>query len=127
MSEHRAGEPPRRRAHGELETEVLGSVATAAEPVTINEVQAALGTGLAYTTVHTILTRLVEKGLVERIRSGPGHTYRPARKAAQLVAQQMQALLHRGPNRGAVLQSFVSSLSPEDEAQLRAVMGEDIR
>ncbi|HEY6423029.1 MAG TPA: BlaI/MecI/CopY family transcriptional regulator, partial [Pseudonocardiaceae bacterium] len=90
MSKYTAGESPRRRAHGELETEVLGSVATAQEPVTISEVQAALGMGLAYTTVHTILTRLVEKGLVERIRSGRGHTYQPAHMAAQLVAQQMQ-------------------------------------
>lgn len=114
--------PSGRRPHGALETEVLGAVATAIGPVTAGEVLAALGGSLAYNTVYTILVRLVEKGLLERTGSGRGLTYRPARQAAELVAAQMRQLLQRGPDRGAVLQSFVSALSSQDEAALRAVL-----
>lgn len=116
-----------RRGHGELETEVLGAVVTAPGPVTVGEVHATVGSSLAYNTVYTILSRLVDKGLVERMRLGRGYTYQPARQAAQLVARQMQTLLHRGPSADAVLQSFVSSLSPQDEAALRAVLAAEDR
>jgi predicted transcriptional regulator len=71
--------------------------------------------------VHTILIRLVDKGLVERTKTtGREHVYRPAASAATVVAGQMDALLQRGPNRAQVLMSFLDTLGGEDERYLRA-------
>jgi predicted transcriptional regulator len=109
-----------RRAHGTLESEVMATVAASAEPVTVRDVRTAVDAELSYTAVHTILSRLAEKGMVERTRSGRGFAYRPADGAATVVAAQMDALLQRGPSRSAVLRSFLSTLSPEDEHDLRA-------
>ena len=58
MTEDEAG---RRRARGELESEVMAALWSAGEPLTPAGVQAALGGGLAYNTVQTILSRLLEK------------------------------------------------------------------
>jgi BlaI family transcriptional regulator, penicillinase repressor len=44
---------------------------------TVAEVQAALGTRLAYTTVLTILRNLEAKGFLRREEEGRGHRYFP--------------------------------------------------
>jgi predicted transcriptional regulator len=116
MSAHRAN----RRAHGELEAEVIAALAAADEPATVLEVQRSVDSDLSYNAVHTILNRLVDKGLVDRDPAGRGHVYRPSRGAATVIAQAMGALLDRGPSRTEVLQSFLGTLSDEDERQLRA-------
>ena len=53
---------------------------------TVTEVQAALGTPLAYTTVLTILRNLEAKGFVRRVEEGRAHRYYP--KVKQRVAQR---------------------------------------
>lgn len=116
MSGHRAG----RRAHGELEAEVIGALAAAAQPVTVQEVQHDVDSELSYNAVHTILNRLVDKGLVDREPAGRGHLYRPSSRAAEVIAAHMGALLDRGPSRTEVLQSFLGTLGDEDEALLRS-------
>ncbi|MGH9205678.1 MAG: BlaI/MecI/CopY family transcriptional regulator [Acidimicrobiales bacterium] len=112
-----------RRAHGELETGVMAAVAAAAVPVTVHEVGQTVDAELSHTAVHTILNRLVDKGLLERDKTGRRHVYRPAANAATVVAHQMDALLHRGPSRAAVLRSFLSALGEEDERYLREWLG----
>ncbi|MER3410718.1 MAG: hypothetical protein C4306_11720, partial [Thermoleophilia bacterium] len=63
---------PRRRVVagrrvGALEAEVLDILWSADRPLSVHEISAGLtGRPRAYTTVMTILTRLVDKGLVER-------------------------------------------------------------
>ncbi len=111
-----------RRRHGELETEVLGALWAVEESLTPGQVQQALGGQLAHNTVHTVLARLHDKGLVTRCPAGRTHTYRPTRGAETVAAQQMAALLARGPDHEAVLQRFVSSLSSEDESALRRLL-----
>ncbi len=61
---------PRRRGQGELEALVLSALKEADGPATAGWVQERLGGDLAYTTVITILTRLLAKGAVTRERSG---------------------------------------------------------
>ena len=56
---------------------------------TVTEVQAALGTPLAYTTVLTILRNLEAKGFVRREEEGRAHRYFPAVKQR---AEQKKAL-----------------------------------
>jgi len=111
-----------RRGAGELESEVLAALWAASGPLTPVQVQAVVPGGLAYNTVHTILTRLCDKGVVERWRNGRSTGYQPTKDAAQLAAEQMRAALARGADHGAVLQRFVTSLDPADEAALRTVL-----
>jgi predicted transcriptional regulator len=108
-----------RRAHGELEAEVIAALAAATGPVTVQDVARSVDTDLSYTAVHTILNRLVEKGLVDREPAGRGQVYLPSRGAAEVIAAHMGALLDRGPSRTAVLRSFLGTLSDEDERLLR--------
>jgi predicted transcriptional regulator len=114
-----------RRGSGELEAEVLSILWAADGPLTPAQLQASLGRELAYNTVHTILTRLCEKGLVVRtpIDGRPG--YAPAQGAAEWAASQMRAVLDRGNDRTAILHRFVSSLDPDDEQALREFLNDD--
>jgi predicted transcriptional regulator len=123
MAEDEAG---RRRARGELESEVMAALWAAAEPLTPAGVQAALGDGLAYNTVQTILIRLVEKDLVRRgpADRGRGHAYWPAQDAATLAASRMRAALDERPDRRAVLQQFAAGLAEDDAETLRALLAE---
>jgi predicted transcriptional regulator len=113
-----------RRARGELEAEVIAALAAADQPATVQEVQRSVDSDLSYAAVHTILNRLVEKGLVDRTPAGRGQVYRPSQGAAEVIAAHMGALLDRGPSRTEVLQSFLGTLSAEDSEQLRAWLAE---
>ncbi|GHH44599.1 BlaI/MecI/CopY family transcriptional regulator [Streptomyces candidus] len=114
----------RRRGQGELEGQVLAVLGTAAGPVTAAWVQERLGGGLAYTTVITILSRLYDKGAVTRSRAGRSFEWTPVADGAGLVALRMRKLLDREDDRDAVLSSFVSGLSTQDERLLRSLLAE---
>ena len=114
-----------RRAAGELEGEVLAALWAADGPLTPAQLQASLDGDLAYNTVHTILTRLQDKQLVARVRDGGRRAYAPVKDAAQLAADRMRDVLEGGRDRVQILQRFVTSLSPDDEAALRALLGPD--
>ena len=60
------GEAGNRRGAGELASEVLGILQTAGEPLSPADVRERLGGELAYTTVVTILSRLHDKGVLNR-------------------------------------------------------------
>ena len=119
-----AQQPTGRRGAGKLEAEVLAVLWAAPEPLTPAQVHAGLDGSLAYNTVHTILTRLCDKGLVRRTTHQERPAYVPAQPAAEWAAGQMRAVLDRGGDRGAVLQRFVSGLGPDDEQILRAALRE---
>ncbi|MFF4544928.1 BlaI/MecI/CopY family transcriptional regulator [Streptomyces sp. NPDC001435] len=112
-----------RRSAGELESEVLATLWATERPLTPAEIQADLDGGLAYNTVHTILKRLYDKGLVLRDADGRRGAYRPAKNAAELTAEAMHEALDRGPDPIAALQQFVSGLSAEEERALRELLG----
>jgi predicted transcriptional regulator len=117
-------EQGRRRARGELESEVMAALWAAAGPVTPAEVQAAIGGDLAYNTVQTILIRLADKDLVRRQAAGRGrgHEYWPVRDAATSAAERMRAALGERTDRQAVLQQFAAGLDDADAAVLRALL-----
>ncbi|WP_353940189.1 BlaI/MecI/CopY family transcriptional regulator [Streptomyces sp. HUAS MG91] len=114
-----------RRPSGELEASILAALWAAARPLTPGQVRDALDAGLARTTVTTILTRLLEKGVVHRARQGRGYAYAPVTDDSGLHALRMHAELDRGEDRGSVLARFISDLKPEDEAMLRALLEGD--
>lgn len=132
MTRNQSPEPPdertARRGAGELESAVLGVLWGAGEPLSPGQVRDRLAVGeggdLAYSTVVTILTRLHEKGALERSRDGRAFRYTPTADKAGLAARRLSALLDRTPDRRAVLSRFVEDLSEGDEALLRTLLGE---
>jgi len=111
-----------RRGAGELESEVLAALWATEQPLTPAEIQAGLDGGLAYNTVHTILKRLYDKGLVLRDADGRRGAYRPAKNAAELTAEAMHEALDRDPDPVAALRRFVTNLTPKEKAALRDLL-----
>ncbi|GEC08610.1 hypothetical protein SSP24_62650 [Streptomyces spinoverrucosus] len=120
MAEHR--QRPRRRGQGELEAQVLSVLREADGPATAGWVQERLGGDLAYTTVITILTRLLAKGAVTRERAGRSFAWTAASDQAGLAARKMRRLLDAESDREAVLASFLTGLGPDDERLLRELL-----
>jgi len=114
--------PQARRAPGELEADVLAALWRSSEPMSPGQVREALGAGLAYTTVMTILSRLHAKGSVTRTRVGRAFVYRPAFAQAELAASLMREQLDRGHDRGEILAHFVGSLTTDDERTLTTLL-----
>lgn len=119
-----AEESPRRRGQGELESQVLAALSQAPGAVTAGWVQERLGGGLAYTTVMTILTRLHAKGAVARERAGRSFEWTATADEAGLAALRMRRVLEGESDRGAVLASFLTALSPGDEELLRGLLAQ---
>jgi predicted transcriptional regulator len=105
-----------RRAHGDLKQEVLTVLRHSPTPLTPGQVRQAIDTGLAYTTVMTVLTRMHEQGLVVRQRAGRAFAYTVVADQAEVTARQMHRLLENGGDRAAVLRRFVGVLSDDDQA-----------
>ena len=90
------------------------------------EVHARLaGRDLAYTTVMTVLDRLVAKDVVVREREGRAFRYSPRLGRAAMTAELMrEALEVTGADRGQALVSFVGEASEEDLEVLRRALAE---
>ncbi|MEU3843174.1 BlaI/MecI/CopY family transcriptional regulator [Streptomyces sp. NPDC028635] len=112
----------RRRANGTLETRVLAALHEADGPVTAGWVQERLAAGLAYTTVVTVLARLLAKNAVTRRREGRSFVWMPAADPAGLAALRMRKVLDGEQDRRAVLASFVTGLPEGDEQLLRELL-----
>jgi predicted transcriptional regulator len=82
------------------------------------QVRDALGGGLAYTTVMTVLARLYGRGLLARKRTGRAFAYTAVGDPAQVTARRMHRLLEIDEDRAAVLARFVDGLTGDDEAVL---------
>jgi predicted transcriptional regulator len=103
---------------------VLAALWASDRPLTTGEVADALGGGLAYNTVQTILFRLHAKGAVQREQVGRAHAYTPVLDDAGLAATRMRAMLDRGGDHAAVLARFLGTLSPQEEATLARLIAE---
>ena len=83
------------------------------------------GRDLAYTTVMTVLDRLVGKDVVVREREGRAFRYASRRTRAEMTAELMhEALGTTGADRDQALVSFVGEASPEDLAALRRALAD---
>ncbi len=112
----------RRRSPGTLEHEILLVLSAADAAHTPAEVRQALGGDLAYTTVMTVLTRLRDKGFVQRERAGRAYAYRWVADGAALTARAMGRLLEGVDDRAAVLARFVDELSTADGEMLATLL-----
>jgi predicted transcriptional regulator len=116
-----------RRAAGALEAEVLDILRAADGALTPSEVRqritATQERELSYSTVVTIVSRLYDKGLLARERSGRGFAYAVVDEAS-LAAGRMTLALGSGNDRGAVLSRFVSDLSGRDARLLASLLAD---
>lgn len=83
----------------------------------------------AYTTVMTILTRLIEKGLVRRMPAGRSFVYEPAGSEDELAAEAIGETLRRARDPEAVLAHFVDEISDDPRLlrRLREIVGKGRR
>ena len=101
---------------GALEAEVLERLWDASEPLSVRDIVSKLrGRRRAYTTVMTVLTRLHEKGLAERVLSGRAYLYRASGTPAEIEARRIQDLLAASDDPKAVLAHFVEELARDPE------------
>jgi len=123
----RSADERARRGPGELAAAVMQVLWDAGGSLSPAEVQAALAaregsSGLSYSTVVTILSRLHAKKALVRRRAGRAFRYSPAADEAGLAARRLAAMLDRESDRDAVLSRFVAELSDRDEQLLRSLL-----
>nr|WP_202434509.1 MULTISPECIES: BlaI/MecI/CopY family transcriptional regulator [unclassified Streptomyces] len=105
-----------------METQVLAALNDARGPVTAGWVQEHLTAGLAYTTVMTVLARLLAKNAVTRRREGRSFVWVSASDGAGLAALKMHRVLDGEQDRRAVLARFITALPAGDEQVLRELL-----
>jgi predicted transcriptional regulator len=100
---------------GDLENEILEQLWSAHGWLSGREVWERLGGAeRAYTTVMTVLGRLVDKGLVERDEAEKLHLYRAAGDPDELTAKAIRSLLRATAHPRAALAHFVNGLDDPD-------------
>lgn len=96
------------RKVGELEVTVLQELWASSEPMVPHELIDRLpGRKRAYTTIMTVLKRLIDKGLVERTAQGRTFVYEAAGNHDQLTARAISQLLSSANDPRAVLAHLV--------------------
>lgn len=103
-----------------LELEIM-QVLWAAGPSTVADVQAKLGSELAYTTVQTMLNVLLRKKKVRRDPSGRAFAYRPAISREGAMGSALNDLVSRmfGGSGEALLMALIDArqITPEQIAR----------
>jgi predicted transcriptional regulator len=114
----------RLRGLGELERAIMEIVWAADGPVTGRAVVDELTQErpVAYTTVLTVMDRLVRKGMLTRQRQARAHTYQAAKSRAAYTADLMASVLGSSNDQPAVLLHFVEQIPPDQAEALRAAL-----
>ncbi len=113
--------PPKVTQLGELEAEIMGVVWEKGK-ATVQDVRDALHPrrSLAYTTVMTVMSRLAEKGVLERQKEGRAYYYTPAGSQEKVAGSLLRSLVKRlyaGATGKAVAQ-LLETEEGVDEAEL---------
>ena len=116
----------RGRQQGELENQVMDALWGASGSLTSQEILDNVNQGtneLALTTILTVLSRLVEKGMVTR-SSGTGRSlnFSAAETRERHSANLMLKLLGDTENPALTFAQFTSSLTPKQLAALRETL-----
>ncbi|MDP4505447.1 BlaI/MecI/CopY family transcriptional regulator [Nonomuraea turcica] len=110
---------------GELERSIMEVLWSTDDWLTVREVVNRLSDrNLAYTTVMTVMNRLVRKDFIRRERDDDGRTwrYRPAAGREAYVAELMLSALSETGDRLAALGHFARSVSLEEAEALRQAL-----
>lgn len=129
MGRRRTTAPSAKGLLGPLEYEVMQALwkrAPANVPDVLDRVnERRAGDPLAYTTVMTVLARLHEKGLLERVKAGRGYDYTPLFDESGLVEhlgrQEVAGLVARYGN--VAIAQFAETLQGSDPELLRRLVG----
>jgi predicted transcriptional regulator len=113
-----------RRPDGALEDAVMRVLWASPEALLPATIRDELPMELAYTSVATVLGRLVEKGLVGREPTGNAFRYSAFVDEGTLTAQRMRAVLDQSSNHRTALAGFVNQLGTRDARLLRALLDE---
>jgi predicted transcriptional regulator len=107
---------------GDLERVVMERLWAADGPVAATELRDGLADrGLALTTVHTVLTRLEQKGFVLHDEGRP-RRFRPRASREEHAAELMHEVLGQAADRQAVLARFVGSVDEDEARMLRELL-----
>nr|WP_246405612.1 BlaI/MecI/CopY family transcriptional regulator [Modestobacter versicolor] len=107
---------------GELERTVLEHLWAVEGPVTATRLRDDFaGRNLALTTVHTVLTRLEQKGFVEHDDARP-RQFRARGSREEHVADLMHEVLGQAGDRQAALARFVGSVGDDEVRMLRELL-----
>jgi predicted transcriptional regulator len=111
-----------RRPDGALEHDVMRVLWDAEGPLLPGEITDRLDGGYAYTSIATILSRLLAKGLVERSPAGRAFAYRPVIDEPDLAVRRIGELLDASSDRSQVLSRLIGNLSDREASAIRAML-----
>ncbi len=107
---------------GELERAVMERLWAADGPMAATTLRDDLaGRGIALTTVHTVLTRLEQKGFVVHDDARP-RRFSARSSRADHAAELMHEVLGQAGDRQAVLARFVGSVNADEARMLRELL-----
>ena len=111
-------------ARGELEAKVLDVLWDGGTWQTSGEVHAVVNRRrrLAYTTIMTTMTRLWEKGRLDRRPRGRAFEYRPSLDRTEYAATRMYEFLAAAGDPRSALTHFVSAMEASEVAELRRIL-----
>lgn len=88
----------------------------------ISDVKAGLKDRSAYTTIATLVDRLLQRGLLERKHQGKGFVYNPALSKEDFIKQQSQAtfndLFKKNKSAELLISQFIDNLEKVDPQKL---------
>ncbi len=117
---------------GELESEIMEIIWRRQDATSVKDVAEILGKRrkIAYTTVMTIMARLVEKGVLVRHLRGASYLYKPKVTKEQFIARAVHGIFSSAVSTlgEEVLAHFIKEIqkiSPKKRQQLLKVLDED--
>lgn len=117
---------------GELESEIMEIIWDQKGAVSVKDITEILSKRrqIAYTTVMTIMARLVNKGVLVRHLSGPSYLYKPKVSKEQFISRAVHGIFSSAVSTlgEEVLAHFVKEIqkiSPKKRQGLLRILGED--
>lgn len=112
------------RGFGDLEAAVMDKIWDRRAAVTVRDVFEDLSRDrqIAYTTVLSTMDNLHRKRWLQRERDGKAYVYQPVMSREERSARLMREAMETGGDADAVLAFFVEQMSPDESAQLKAVI-----
>lgn len=113
-----------RKMLGDLEADVMEAM-WARGRATVHDVheQLAADRELAYTTVMTVMSRLADKGLLEKWKDGPAYVYAPAATRDEFTRRTVGTVLSELMDdfTAPVMSQFVELVGEQDDAAIDAL------
>jgi predicted transcriptional regulator len=111
-----------RRPDGALEHDVLRVLWSADGPLLPGEITARLDADYAYTSIATILTRLLAKGLVVRSSAGRAFAYSAVVDEPELAVRRIAEVLDASSDRSQVLSRLIGGLSARETTAIKTML-----